>query len=254
MSGIDTKIMAFIGTDDCADLITRLAGYTDKIYAAVSSRYGKSTFPGGNITIISSYLDGDGIQRWIDRSGIGLIIDGVSENAEEERDLIRKKAEENGIEYLRITHQLKMSKNIRICQSREELAGAFSYSTGTVLVEGSSLYRFLTESGIDQERMVVLVRPDEDEIRSVKAAGCKEDHILSWNMIAHEHFLLALFEELQVRYYVMEGGSNRGIAEKIRAMNHSDAHALIDGHLTGQEGYTSRELWKMLKKRYGLRD
>ena len=57
LAGIDIKIMAFIGTDDCSDLITRLAKYTDKIYAAVSSAYGKSVFPGGNITLISSYLD-----------------------------------------------------------------------------------------------------------------------------------------------------------------------------------------------------
>lgn len=254
MAGIDTKIMAFIGTDDCSDLITRLAKYTDKIYAAVSTRYGKAAFPGGNITLISSYLDGDGIQRWIDRSGIGLIIDGVSENAEEERTLIQRKAEENGIEYLRIADHLKMSKNIQVCRSREELLAPFSYSTGTILVEGSELYSFLAESGIDQERMMALVRPDVEEIACVKAAGCPEERILSWGMIAREAFLLALFDELHIRYYVMKGGSNRGITEKISALNHSDARALIDGELTGQEGLTSAELWKMLKKRYSLRD
>ena len=254
LSGIDTKIMAFVGTENASDLISRLAKYTDKIYAAASPHYGKCSFPGGNITIITSRLDADGIQRWIDRTGIGLIIDGVSEHAEEERELIRKKADENGIEYLKITNHLRMSKNIQVCKSRETLISAFSYSTGIILVEGFSLFLLLKEAGIDPERMIVLTRPDPEEIHRLKEAGCRESQIISFGMIVHEAFLLSLFDELHIRYYVLEGGNNRGIAEKIGALNHSDAHALIDGELAGQEGHTSAELWKMLKNRYGLKD
>ena len=254
LAGIDTKIMAFVGTDDCSDLITRLAKYTDKIYAAVSSVYGQSSFPGGNITIISSYLDENGIQRWIDRTGVGMIIDGVSENASDESSLIRRKAEENGIEYLRIADHLKLSRNIKICKKREELVSAFTYSTGTILVEGSGLYGFLREAGIPAERMIALIRPETEEFSRLEEAGCPADHILSLGMIVHEAFLLSLFDELQVRYYVMEGGSNRGIVEKINALNHSDAHAYIDGELADQEGSTSSDLWKMLKKRYSRKD
>ena len=254
MTGIDAKIMAFVGTDDCSELVTRLAGYTDKIYAAVSSEYGKSSFPGGNITIISSYLDADGIQRWIDRTGVSLIIDGVSENASGESVLIRKKAEENGIEYLRIADHLKMSRNIQVCRKREDLISSLSYSTGMILVEGFSLYSFLKEAGVDPERMIAIVPPEPEELRLLKEAGCRAEQILSMGMIVHEAFLLSLFDELKIRYYVMQGGENRGIAEKISALNHSDAHALIDGELKEQEGHTLAELWKMLKKRYALKE
>ena len=254
MAGIDTTIMAFIGTKDASELITRLAKFTDKIYAVVSSRYGKASFPGGNITIITSTLDADGIQRWIDRAGIGLIIDGISENAEEERELIRIKAEENGIEYLKISDHLKMSKNIKVCKSREELLSAFSYSTGTILVEGSEFYILFKKAGIDPDRLIVMVRPEPEEISRLMEAGCRKEQILSIGMIVHEAFFLSLFDELHIQYYVLEGGNNRGISGKINALNHSDAHAFIDGELTGQEGHTSAELWKILKKRYGLKD
>lgn len=254
LGGIDIKIMAFIGTDDCSDLITRLAKYTDKIYAAVSSAYGKSVFPGGNITLISSYLDENAIQRWIDRAGIGMIIDGVAETASEERELIRQKAEENGIEYLRVADHLKLSKNIRICKTRDELLSSFTYSTGMILVEGSELYSFLHESGIETDRLTAMVRPDYEEISKLKEAGCPEERILSFGMILHEAFLLSLFDELQIRHYVMKGGVNRGIAEKISALNHSDAHAYIDGVLADQEGNSSAELWKKLRKRFNLKD
>ena len=209
MAGIDTKIMAFIGTEDASELITRLAKYTDNIYAAVSSRYGRSSFPGGNITIISSALEADGIQRWIDRAGIGLIIDGVSENAEEERELIRKKADENGIEYLKITDHLKMSKNIRVCKNREELLSAFSYSTGTILVEGSSFYTLFKEAGIDPDRLIVMISPEPEEITRLLAAGCRKEQIISLGMIVHEPFLLSLFDELHIQNYVLEGGKQQ---------------------------------------------
>ena len=73
-------------------------------------------------------------------------------------------------------------------------------------------------------------------------------------MILHEAFLLSLFDELQIRNYVMKGGANRGIAEKISALNHSDAHAYIDGELADQDGSSSSELWKQLRKRFNLKD
>lgn len=254
MAGIDTKIMAFVGTDECSSLITRLAEHTDSIYAAVSSNYGQSSFPGGNITIISSYLDDAGIQRWIDRAGIGMIIDGIDETAREECALVRRKAEENGIEYYRIADHLKISNNIKICATEEELISSLTYSNGRILAEGSESYFLLTGSGVDPERIFVMTRPDEEEIRQLKEAGCREEQILSFGMIIHQHFILSLFDELKIRHYVLRGGLNRGITEKTGALNHSDVRAYINGALADQDGHTVKELWKLLSRRYGLRD
>ena len=254
MAGIDAKIMAFVGTDECASLISRLAEHTDSIYAAVSSNYGQSSFPGGNITIISSYLDDAGIQRWIDRTGIGMIIDGIAESAREESVLVRRKAEENGIEYFRIADHLKISNNIKICPTEEDLLSSLSYSTGNILVEGAELYLLLAGSVSDSQRLFVMTGPDEEEIRKLKEAGCKEEQIVSFGMIIHQHFILSLFEELNIRYYVLKGGMNRGITEKTGALNHSDVRAFISGALADQDGHTVKELWKLLSRRYGLRD
>lgn len=254
LAGIDTKIMAFVGTNDSADLITRLAKFSDKIYAAVSANYGQSTFPGGNITIISSHLDDAGIQRWIDRTGIGLIIDGIAEEAAGECELVRKKAEENGIEYLRIADQLRLSKNIRTCRRREDLISELSYTIGNILVEGADLYLALKEAGVDPDRMIVMTEPDPEELSRLLEAGCTKEQMISFGMIVDHKLMLSVLDELSIRFYILKGGKNRGIAEKVRALNHSDAAALIDGGLADQEGLTTRELWKLLSKRFGLRD
>lgn len=254
MSGIDVRIMAFVGTEESSELVSRLAEFTDGIYAAVSEKYGRSSFPGGNITIISSYLDEAGIQRWIDRTGVGIIIDGTAEDREHESAVIEKKAEENGIEYLRIKTDLQISRNARICRGRSEILSGLEYTSGNILVEGSELYSFLTASGVDPERLIAAAAPVSSEIKKLEDAGCRPDHMICLGMDVDGDFMLAVLDELKIHNYVMKGGKNRGIAAKMDAMSHSDARAFIDGELAEENGSTAEEVWKKLSERFGLRD
>ena len=99
MAGINRKIMAFIGTEETAELVSALAEYTDNIYAAVSDEYGKASHPSGNITLLSRYLDEEKMNSWIDRVGVDLVIDGTDLTAEAPRKLIAKVCESRNIEY-----------------------------------------------------------------------------------------------------------------------------------------------------------
>lgn len=251
MESIDQKIMAFVGTEECSDLISELARYTDRIYAAVSDSYGRSSSPGGNITLISSFLDAEGIQRWMDRTGIEVIIDGTSPDAEAS-ELIRSKASENGIEYLHIKKDYTLSRGIHVCEKRDEIISGLRYTSEKILIESPDMYSFLTENGIDASRLVVMTKPDPGEISALRSAGCEEKNMLCFGMKLSSGFLLSLFDELAVSYYIINPQS-RGMAEKSEALNHSDVKAFLDGALKEEEGMTGSEMLSMLKKRYGLR-
>ena len=76
--------------------------------------------------------------------------------------------------------------------------------------------------------------------------------MLCFGMKLSSGFLLSLFDELAVSYYIISPQS-RGMAEKSEALNHSDVKAFLDGALKEEEGMTGSEMLSMLKKRYGLR-
>ncbi|MGI6206497.1 MAG: precorrin-6A/cobalt-precorrin-6A reductase [Anaerovoracaceae bacterium] len=251
MESIDQKIMAFVGSDECADLVTKLSQYTDKLYAAVSGKYGASKSPGGNITIISSFLDDAGIQRWIDRTGIKVIIDGTSPDAGAS-ELIRRKADENGLEYLRLRKDFTLSRGIKVCASREEILSGLSYTSGKILAESADMYTFLTRNGVRKERLMIMTQPDAEEIRRLVSAGCSTEQIMCFGFDLSVDFIISIFDELDIHYYIIDKGS-RNMAGKSEALNHSDVKAFLDGVPEEEDGMTDREVFDLLKERYGLK-
>ncbi len=251
MESIDSKIMAFVGTKECAGLVTELSKYTDKLYAAVSDSYGRAPLPGGNITIISSKLDDDGIQRWIDRTGVEMLIDGTGDVPDESARILTK-AEENDLEYLRLKRDFTLDRSIKICESRDEIISGLRYTSGIILTEGADMYVFLTENGIDKSRIIVMTEPDPDEMTSLIDAGCSRKQIISFGFNISSRFLLSVFEEIDVRYYII-GKNSRCMSEKSEALRHSDVNAFLDGIPEEETGITVREILQLIRERFGLR-
>ncbi len=254
MVEINQKILAFAGSQECVRLLNALSKYTDRIYVVMAPQYGEVEHPTGNLTIISGFLDRDAMQRWIDRTGIEVVIDGTAAGNREIQTEILQAAEENNLEYIRVREEIRLSSNIHLCATKEDVLKEIQYSSETILVEGEEMYRLVADHARDSQKVIAAAFPDTDEISDLVTAGCPSSNIISFGMTLHHSFILSLFEELDIHHVILDCKTSRSLAEKIKAINHSN----VKGHFLNRpdagDGQTAPEIWKILAKRYGITD
>lgn len=255
MAGINRKIMAFIGTEETAELVSALAEYTDNIYAAVSDEYGKASHPSGNITLLSRYLDEEKMNSWIDRVGVDLVIDGTDLTAEAPRKLIAKVCESRNIEYIRIAKKMQTNLSTTIFRSQEQLVREMEYTVGNVLAEGDlTLMKMLTGVKDYQDKVFPMVSAEEGVFEALTDMGYRKENIISFNRMIHAGLLMALFQEFSISDYIYQGSLQIGLRERLEAVDHSAVKAAVYGDLAQEEGIEASAAWDMLSSRFGIGD
>lgn len=245
-------MLVFTGTQAGIQLIDRLTDYTEHVYAVVAPEYGKVPHPMGNMTLITSFLDEDGMQRWIDRIHFDLIVDGVSSDHPEASVLIRKAAEKNGIEYLKVVDRFNMISGISVCRTREELVEKAGSLMGNVLMDGADIFRLLEKEYSGRDSLWVLMDPDPDKIRELLEMGCPADHIICFGTVPSSEFMTVFFNEYNIAYYVMNGADKRGMVKKYNAIDHSNVRAFLLGDPSDGEGMTSDKAIRYIRKHFEL--
>ncbi len=255
MAGINSKIMAFVGTEDASALVSALAEHTDDIYAAVSDEYGKAPHPGGNITLLSKYLDEERMSSWIDRVGVDIVIDGTDLPASEARAVIKKVCAEKGIEYHRIAAKQQMNLHTSVYRSREQLLRDLEYTVGNILAEGDAeLCDMLTDVKDFSEKIFMMIPADPEILKNVLDAGYRKENILSVNRLIHADMLVAMFKEFNISDYVFPGYLTEGMGERLASADRSDIKACIYGDLIPDEGMSADDMWDMFAERFGIEE
>lgn len=253
MSNIKDKIMAFVGTDALKAVIDELSEYTDNIYAVVADEYGKVSYPGGNITVISKYLDEDGILRWINNSDIKILIDGTAVYAAEESKIIRNAAEKAGVEYFRIVDRVEMNQRIHISRSAEDVLRRIEYAHGKVLVKGDKqLLHELTSWEKYRDKVCPLVKADGVLIKELLDAGYSSENIICHGKTLSVNFLISLMEEYDITQFIMMGYDSIGMQERLQAADIARKDVIICGELLQEKGYSPYAMWELLARRYKL--
>ncbi len=255
MAGINKKIMAFVGTNDAAALVSALAEHTDDIYAAVSDEYGKAPHPGGNITLISKYLDEEKMSSWIDRVGVDIVIDGTDLPASGARAVIKKVCAEKNVEYHRIAAKQQINLHTSIYRNKENLLRDLEYPVGNILVEGEEeLYGIITEVKDFSDKVFMMVPADPDIMKRVLDAGYKKENIISINKLIHSDMLVAMFREFEISDYVFPGYLKEGMGERLASVDRSDVKACIYGDLVPDDGMSADDMWDMFAERFGIEE
>lgn len=255
MAGINKKIMAFVGTNDAAELVSALAEHTNDIYAVVSDEYGKAPHPSGNITLLSKYLDEEKMSSWLDRVGIDIVIDGTSLTASDARGIIKKVCSEKGLEYYRTAAKQQLNLHTSIYRSKEQLLRDLKYTVGNILVESNEELRSMfTEMKNFSDKVLVMVPADPDLIKKTLDAGYKRENILSINRLIHAELLVAMFREFNVSDYVFPGYLKEGMEARLSSVDRSDVKACVYGELVPDEGMNADAMWDMLAERFGIEE
>jgi precorrin-6x reductase len=255
MSKITKKIMAFVGTEDASELVTALAEHTDNIYAAVSSEYGKAPHPGGNITLLSKYLDEEDMERWMERVNIDIVIDGTDISAASEGKIIKDVCEKRGVEYYRMAAKYQINMHTSVVRKDDVLLREMEYTVGNVLVEGDAdLFRLLTGVRAYDEKMFPVVPAEPEMLKSVLDMGYKKENIISINRLIHADMLIALFNEFGISDYIFPGTLKEGMSERLAAVDRSNVKAAVYGDFVRDEGMNADDMWDMFAERFGIED
>ena len=255
MSINGARIMAFIGTDDSAELMSELAEHISGMYAAVSDEYGRAKHPIGDITLLSKYLDRDNLIKWLDRNQTSLVIDGTSLAASEQRRLIKQVCDEKGIEYFHIAAKLQSNINTTIFRNDDQLIREFEYSVGRVMVQGDRhLFEVMTGVREYSDKVIPVIPADTELINSVVELGYKRENIISINRPVHSDLLIAIFHEYKVSNYVFLGSDLYGLQERLDSVDRSSVKGAVYGDFASEEGIEVNRLWDKLTERFGIED
>ncbi len=254
--GNDFKALVFMGTQAGLQVVNRLIEYTDNVYAVAAPEYGYPEHPMGNMTLITKYLDDAGIQRWIDRVGFDLIVDGVSADRPDLSEEIRTAAERNSIDYLKIIDKLNMISGVTICRSEEEFADKTGSLLGNILADSEDVFRITSEqlrkNGKKTDRLFAVIPPEEERIRQLKEYGCPSSNIFCFGSHPSSEFMTIFFSEYNIEYFLLDGYKKVNMVSKFDAVDQSNVKTVIMGDPTPADGLTADKAIRHIRKTYEL--
>lgn len=253
---IEFKVLIFMGTQAGLQIAGRLEEYTEHLYAVVASEYGYQEHPMGNLTLITNYLDDAGMQRWMDRVNFDLIVDAVSADRPEISEDIRRAAERNGIDYLKVIDKLNVISGVTITGSEQEFTDKIESSLGNILADGEVVYRIAADAfrgnGKKTDHLYAIVSPDEEKLRSLKECGCPESNIFCFGSWPSSEFISVFFNEYNMEFFLMNGSDRSNMVSKFEAIDRSNVKAIILGNPFPNEGLTADKAMRYIRKTYGL--
>ena len=258
MSVKDEKIMIFAGSREAKMFTDSLAEYTDNIYVVVSEAYGSRQHISGNITVISRRLDAEGIRSWAKRVGIGVIVDGTEVYAREVSDVIRRAAEELGIDYFKIRSAVDVDfTHTTRCAGVQDIVKDASYTVGSVLMIGCRelAHAVVSEKdGVLKDRVIALFPPEEESIRLCREAGYPQENIICMKTPVPEALLRGIIEGRNVTHMVVSAADISSIKRNLSAAAAAGIRVSLYGKLPEAEGVPLEELWQIFAERLGIRE
>ena len=254
----EEKIMIFAGSRESKQFADSLAEYTDHIYAVVSEAYGSRQHISGNITVIPRALDEEGIKSWVNRVGIGAVVDGTEVYAAEESQRIRKTAEELGVDYFKIASAVDVDfTHTTKCSNAEEIVKDASYAVGSVLMIGC---RELAEEvvsvkdGVLKNRVIALLPPEEESIRVCREAGYPEQNVICMKTPLPEAVLRGIIEGKNVTHMVVSAADIASVKTNLSAAEAAGIKVSLYGQLPEAEGVSVESLWNVFVARLGIEE
>ena len=258
MSVKNEKIMVFTGSAEARMFVDSLSEYTDLIYAVVSDQYGSKQHVSGNITVISRYLDKESIKSWVERVGIRVLVDGTEIYAAGASQMIREAAEEMGLEYFKISSRIGVDfTHTSKCAGAADIVRDASYTVGNVLMIGCRELAegVITEKdGVLKDRVVIVLPPEEENIRICREAGYPPENIICMTMPQPEILMRGLIEGRNITHMAVSAEDISSIKTNLRAAESANIKVSLWGDLKQPEGMTAEELWKIFAERLEIRE
>lgn len=235
-----------------------LAEYTDNVYAVVSEEYGSRQHVSGNITVISRYLDSENIKSWVNRVGIGVFVDGTEIYAALASEVIRKTAEELGVDYYKISSSVDIDfTHTSRCRDASDIVRDASYTVGNVLMIGCEdlIEDVVTEkNGVLKDRVFTLLPPSEESIRLCLGAGYSPERILCMSMPQPAALLRGIIESKNITHMVIRAGDIESIKENLQAAEDLRIKVSLVGEIVQPEGLPADMVWNIFKERLGIEE
>lgn len=258
MSVKNEKIMVFVGSKEAKMFVDSLAEHTDNVYAVVSEKYGSRQHVSGNITVISRYLDSENIKSWANRVGIGVFVDGTEIYAASASDVIRKAAEELGVDYYKISSSVDIDfTHTSRCFDASDVVKDASYTVGNVLMIGCEdlIEGVVTEKdGALKDRVIAVLPPNEESIRLCRGAGYPEENIMCMSMPQPAVLLSGIIEGRNITHMVISAGDVASIKENLKAAEALRIKVSLVGEIVQPEGFSADQVWNLFKERLGIEE
>lgn len=254
----DEKIMVFVGSPEAKMFVDSLAEYTEHIYAVVSEQYGSKQHVSGNITVIPRFLDKESIRSWVERVDIRVMVDGTEIYASAASRVIREAAEELGIEYFKISSRIGIDfTHTSRCSDAADIVHDASYTVGNVLMIGCrELVKGVVneKNGVLRDRVIVVLPPEEENIRMCREAGYPEENIICMTMPQPEILMRGLIEGKKVTHMVVSAEDIASIKTNLSVAEAANIKVSLWGELKQPEGMTADQLWNIFAERLEIKE
>lgn len=250
-----SKLLLFAGTTEGR----RVAGFLKRceIPAVVctATEYGKCRIdPADTLEIRSERLNAEEMTELIRREDISLVVDATHPYAVLVSENIRHACALTATEYLRLLRPSEETgEDCTVVASVEEAAEWLKNTEGRVLVTtGSKELSAFTAVPDYQKRIFARVLPTPAVVEHCAELGFDAGHLIAMQGPFSLEMNRAMLRQTGARILVTkESGKNGGFEEKVQAVREADAHLLVIGRPSREEGKTESEVCRIIAERYG---
>lgn len=228
------KLMLFAGTTEGRELAQYLEENCIYAHVFVATAYGEELLQSGEfIQVEVGKLDSSDMKKKFEAERPQMVIDATHPFAQVVSDNIKMACDAVGIEYLRLLRSFE-ERSYEHCVYVESIQKAVEHLnkvSGRVLVTtGSKDLKALTAVNDFQQRLVIRILPDADNLKVCKELGLSPQNIICMQGPFSAQLNEAVLIETGAKFLLTkESGKAGGFYEKLDACNKTGTKAIIVG-------------------------
>lgn len=250
-----SKVLLFAGTTEGRQVAGFLKRCEIPAIVCTATEYGKCRIdPGKTLDIRSERLTSEEMKELILKEQISLVVDATHPYAVAVSENIRTACSLTETEYLRLLRpSSEADGEFTIVSSAEEAARWLEDTEGRVLVTtGSKELSVFTAVPDYQERIYARVLPTPEVVKHCAELGFDAGHLIAMQGPFSLEMNRAMLRQTGAKILVTkESGKNGGFEEKVQAVREADAHLLVIGRPSEEQGKSETEVCRILAGRFG---
>lgn len=250
------RILIYAGTTEGRVLAEYLVRQGVRVHVCVATEYGESLLPcEGHMTVSHHPMDCDEMCALIRDYGPCCVVDATHPYAKEATHNIKTACTQCGVSYLRLVRrQGETGQDCIFVENAEDAVRFLVKTKGNILVTtGSKELGVYTKLPHYEERVYARVLSVREAVAKCEELGFRGRHLICMQGPFSVEMNLAMLRDYQIAYLVTkESGIAGGYPQKCEAAQIAGAKLIVIGRPRREEGYTLKEMRRILKKKMQL--
>lgn len=248
----ESVLLVFAGTTEGRALCEKLIAAKRHPLVSVATEYGEALLPPQGAEVFCGRMNQEQIFAFLQEHQVTMVVDATHPYAVLATEHIQAACQQAGVQYLRLLREETTPDNsfssVSYVHSTEEAIHFLQQTEGLIFLTTGAKEVNVFAEGLGAQRLITRVLPAVESLQKCLAAGVPVSQILCMQGPFSAETNATILRQYHASFLVTkDSGKAGGFFEKIQAAEQVGIPAVIIGRPKQVEGFSFKEVCRMLK-------